>query len=237
MTTNIEIIINQIKQFSLEELIEIEKYDLQYKALEKLYNKLQDKEIFVKLVIINALLTYQLSMKWELYWQIFADYFIENKIKNLKKDFKNFLNKYNKRLLQSKYKRLDKILNFINWTYKENINFYIKDETILLKNLSKYMKQKQYAKTIVFCIKMFIWSLKIIWYKKHPSFDIYIPIDNRIWKISKDKNFWLDIAKKTSYPLLLLDTLFYISLWWDLENITNTNLKDKIKNFKIFLKN
>jgi len=54
---------NQINKFSLKELKELEQYDLQYIALEQLYKKIQDKKLFVKLVIINSLLAYQLSMK------------------------------------------------------------------------------------------------------------------------------------------------------------------------------
>jgi len=228
---------NQINKFSLKELKELEQYDLQYIALEQLYKKIQDKKLFVKLVIINSLLAYQLSMKWENYWSYFSTYFSKHKITNLKEDFSDFLSKYNKRLLQAKLKRLDKILYFISIIDDQKLNLYIQDEKVLLKDLVKYMKQKADAKTIVFCIKMFIWALKIIWYEKYPSFDIYIPVDNRIWKISKNKAFWLDIAKKTWYPLLFLDTLFYISLSWNLENIKNRELEKKINNFNNFLKN
>ena len=228
---------SEIKKFSLEELKELEQYDLQYIALKRLYDRIQNKELFLKLVIINSLLAYQLSMKWEDYWNYFSIYFSKHKIKNLKESFQKFLSKYNKRLLQAKYKRLEKILKFISIINEKKLNLYIQDDKILLKDLVKYMKQKENAKTIVFCIKMFIWAERIIWYEKYPSFDIYIPVDNRIWKISKNKDFWLDIAKQTWYPLLLLDTLFYISLWWNTENIKNSKLKTKVKKFSKLLKN
>ncbi len=227
----------QIKKFSLNEIKELEKYDLQYTALEKLFNNLNNKELFLKLIIINSLLAYQLTMKWESYWNYFSQYFSEHKVNNLKESFQDFLSKYNKRLLQAKYKRLDKILNFIETIDKAKLENYIKDETLLLQDLVKYIKQKKDAKTIVFCIKMFIWGVRIIWYEKYPSLDIYIPVDNRISKISTKKEFWLDIAKDTWYSLLILDTLFYISLWGDIENIKNEKLKNKIKLFKQFLNN
>jgi len=54
---------SEIKKFSLEELKELEQYDLQYIALKRLYDRIQNKELFLKLVIINSLLAYQLSMK------------------------------------------------------------------------------------------------------------------------------------------------------------------------------
>lgn len=225
----------QIKKFSLKELQELEKYDLQYVALEKLYNNLQDKELFLKLVIINSLLAYQLTMKWESYWTYFSWYFSKHKVKNLKESFQDFLSKYNKRLLQIKYKRLDKIINFIETIGQTKLENYTKDDILLLKDLVKHIKQKKDAKTIVFCIKMFIWAVRIVWYEKYPSLDIYIPVDNRISKISTKKSFWLDIAKETWYSLLLLDTLFYISLWGNINYIKNLNLKNKVQNFKNYL--
>ena len=225
----------EIKKFSLNELKELEQYDLQYIALKQLYEKLQDKELFLKLVIINSLLSYQLSMKWEKYWFYFSSYFSKHKIRNLKEDFSSFLSEYNKRFLQAKLKRLEKILHFIENISKEKLNSYIKYEKVLLKDLSKYMRQKEDAKTIVFCIKMFIWALRIIWYDKYPSKDIYIPVDNRIWKISKNKDFWLQISEQTWYPLLILDTLFYISLSGNFENIKDQKLKTKLKQFSNFL--
>lgn len=230
-------LIEQIKNFSLKELKELEKYDLQYQALENLYKNLKDKELFLKLIIINALLSYQLTMKWEKYWTYFSEYFSKNKIDNLKQNFQDFLSKYNKRLLNAKFKRLDKILSFIKSLDKKNIQEYIKNDLKLLEDLAKHINQKKDAKTIVFAVKMFIWWIQIIWYDKIPSLWIYIPVDNRIWKISKNKNFWLEIEEKTWYPLLLLDTLFYISLWWDLENIRNQKLKNKIIQIKNFLIN
>jgi len=56
-------LIKEIKKFDYQDLLNLEQYDSQYQSLESLFSSLQNKEQFLKLVIINSLLSYQLTMK------------------------------------------------------------------------------------------------------------------------------------------------------------------------------
>jgi len=226
-----EQIIKEIKKFTYQDLLNLEQYDLQYQSLESLFSVLKNKELFLKLITVNALLSYQLTMKWEKYWFCFADYF-KNWTTNIKKDFQVFLWKYNKRLLQAKLKRLDKIMLFVDSLDLEKLEHYRNYQTDFLQELAEAMGQKKDAKTIVFCVKMFIWWWRIVWKDTIPDKNIFIPLDNRLLKISKDKKYWLNLSKETWYSLLLLDTLLYISLWWDIEKIEDLWLRKKVEEFR-----
>jgi len=231
-----EFLIKEIKKFNYQDLLNLEQYDLQYQSLESLFFFLKNKEQFLKLVIINSLLSYQLTMKWEKYWNCFSDYF-KNWTIDIKKDFQGFLWKYNKRLLQAKLKRLDKIMLFMDSLNLKKLEYYKNYQKEFLENLAWAMNQKKDAKTVVFCIKMFIWWWKIIWENIIVDKDIFIPLDNRLLKVSNNKQDWLKLSKETWYSLLLLDTLFYISLWWDVDKIEGLELAKKVINFKKILEN
>ncbi len=228
-------LIDKIKKFTYQDLINLEQYDVQYQSLESLFPVLQNKGQFLKLIIINALLSYQLTMKWEKYWFLFSEYF-KNWTTDYKQDFQDFLWEYNKRLLQAKLKRLDKIMLFVNTLDFKKLEYYKNHQTKFLKELAEAMGQKEDAKTIVFCVKIFIWWWRITWENVLPDKNIFIPLDSRLSKISTNKQDWLKLSKETWYSLLLLDTLFYISLWWDLEKIEDLELREKVYEFSEKLK-
>ncbi|HIP86180.1 MAG TPA: N-glycosylase/DNA lyase, partial [Aquifex sp.] len=52
-----------LKEFTLEDALLLETYDRQYKALKRLHRELKNNELFLKLVVVNALLSYQLPNK------------------------------------------------------------------------------------------------------------------------------------------------------------------------------
>ncbi len=224
-------LVKEIKKFTYQDLLNLEQYDVQYQSLESLFSVLQNKEQFLKLIIINALLSYQLTMKWEKYWTYFSEYF-KNWTTNIKQDFQDFLWKYNKRLLQAKLKRLDKIMLFVDTLNLKKLEHYRKHQTEFVQELAEAMGQREDAKTIVFCVKMFIWWWRIIWENTIPDKNIFIPIDSRLSKISQNKKDWLKLSEETWYSLLLLDTLFYIALWWDLEKIEDLELRKKVSRFR-----
>lgn len=64
-----------LKDYSIEDALNIEKNDLQYKSLEKLYENIQNKELFLSLILANSIVCYQLSSTWENYWEEFSNYF------------------------------------------------------------------------------------------------------------------------------------------------------------------
>jgi len=52
-----------MKNYSINDAIEQEKNDLQFIALKELFENIKNKEIYLFLVLSNALITYQLSGK------------------------------------------------------------------------------------------------------------------------------------------------------------------------------
>jgi DNA-(apurinic or apyrimidinic site) lyase len=102
------------------------------------------------------------------------------------------------------------------------------------------MGQKENDKTIVFSIKIFGYGLRIIGYKIIFPFEIFIPIDNRIGKISKDKKFWIELSKKVNIPLLHIDSIIWITMGMnneEIEKIDNKELREKIIELKNYLDN
>lgn len=222
-----------MKNYSINDAIEQEKNDLQFIALKELFENIKNKEVYLFLVLSNALITYQLSGKWEAYWKEFSQYF--QKINNL--DLKNLIeeeikfisnSKNNKRLLDVKIQRLNKIGNFID-NFQEKKEFYYENMEILRNELANLMNQKKDAKTIVFAVKMFSYAARN-YFKKiilFPS-SIEIPIDSRlenifalynIDKYMKISDFYKILSWKLDIPALHLDAL----IWCNYEELIKKN--------------
>ena len=176
--------------------------------------------------------SYQLHMTGEKYWTEFSKYF--SKIQKIEA-FPNFLKKYNKRILNAKLKRLEKILNCIK---DKKLYPYCNDIISLINNLSSCLKQKKDAKTIVFTGKMLLYGCRIISgtnISTPPS--LFIPLDSRMQKISKNKKFWEELSENTNIPLLHIDSLLWITMGKNEQEINKLGnpLREKIRNLKIFL--
>jgi N-glycosylase/DNA lyase len=52
---------NKLKQYTLLDVIKIEESDRQYIALKNLSQNLKNKEIYLSLILANAIICYQLS--------------------------------------------------------------------------------------------------------------------------------------------------------------------------------
>ena len=208
---NYEKIKSFVKKFSKDDILQIERDDPQYKALERLYDSLKDKLLFVRLTVINALLSYQLNMKGEKYWNCFADFFSE---KRKAEFFPEFLRCYNYRILNGKLKRYEKVREvvFCLLRTENDILYFSRNLDEFLEKLSKLLNQKKDAKTVVFAVKMFIYAFRVAFDEDifAPS-GIMIPLDSRISKISKDKDFWRRLEKETGIPLLHIDAILWLS--------------------------
>jgi DNA-(apurinic or apyrimidinic site) lyase len=191
--------------------------------LKNLYEGVDEKNIYLTLIISNSLICYQLSWKWEDYWEEFSDYFSNKKINkdNLLIELAIFIkqSKNNKRFIDTKIKRLDKLTIFINDLILNQEKYY--ENMLDLRNdLSKIMKQKKDAKTIVFAVKMFsYWARNI--FKKINYFpeEINVPIDSRLialfekykWEYEDAWKFYFDLSKKVNIPELHLDAILWVN--------------------------
>lgn len=216
---------------SISNAKEQEEKDLQFIALKWLYKNIKNPDIYLFLVIANSLICYQLSGKWENYWEEFSIYF--QKENNLSKEsiidkLQNFIknSKNNKRLLDVKIQRLEKLKKFID-IFQNKKEFYYENMKILRDDLAMLMNQAKDAKTIVFAIKMFSYAARNYTGKfiEFP-FEIEIPIDSRLENIyeiyNEDKNlkikdFYKILSKKLEIPALHLDAI----IWCNYERIKN----------------
>lgn len=211
---------DKIRHLTLEDSINIEESDRQFKALKKLHKKI-DNKYYLQLIIANSLICYQLSWKWEDYWEEFSEYFSSKNFENLEdliESIKEFLpkSKNNKRFVRIKSKRLDKSLNILReLLWKEA--FYYKNMLTLRDLIAKNMNQQKDAKTVVFAIKMFsYWARNIFWRELYPK-EIKIPIDSRLirlheiywkWEVM---SFYDDVSARTWLPPLHLDPIIWIN--------------------------
>jgi DNA-(apurinic or apyrimidinic site) lyase len=230
-------LIDILSKFSIEEILYFEEnYDLQYRYLRFLYKNIKNQNLFLKLIVINSLLAFQLSYKGEKFWKMFSIYFSKHN-DDIYNNFLSFIDLYNRRYKEIKIKRLNKIYN---WIKDKDLLIYKDDLVKFNSEIAKVMGQNIYDKTIVFSTKIYGYGLRIIGYKIIYPFEIFIPIDNRIGKISKDKNYWIKLSKEINIPLLHIDSLIWITMGLNndkIERIKNEELKNKIKLLKNYLDN
>lgn len=232
-----EKLLNALKGFSKIDVEKLESSDRQYKALKKLYNRLNNPQLFLKLVVVNALMSYQLQMKGENYWEKFSEFFSE--FPKIEK-FEEFIKTHNKRFLTAKLKRLGRAENCVQELFSRySVETLGNDLTILVNELSGCLKQKKSAKTVVFTAKMFRYGYKIVFGKMAKKLEqITIPLDSRLSKISKDRSFWKKLSEESKIPQVELDALFWIPMGMSEEEIEKLpeTLRNKISNLKIVLK-
>ncbi len=206
-------ILEILRDFTAADIRNLETSDRQYKAIGRLLNSGINITRFFKLILINALMSYQLQMKGEDYWERFSDIFSENPNEN----FEDFLKKYNKRLLNVKLKRLIKVKSCVNRLFKDHtIEDIGKNLSLIVDELSACLKQRKESKTIVFSAKMFMYAYRF-YLKKEPKgiSNIDIPIDSRLSKISSSHKFWRDLSDRSNIPQIHLDAIFYLCLGGD----------------------
>ncbi|AEF96815.1 N-glycosylase/DNA lyase [Methanotorris igneus] len=209
-----------LKELGIDTAKELEEnVDLQYLYLKNLQKNLKDDELFIKLVILNALVSYQLSSTGELWWKEFSNYWSEIEIKDdIFKEYKDFLVncKGNRRLLNAKMKRIDKIEPFLKNLGIGDIKKYYKNMNVFRNHLANQLKTKKESKTIVFTVKMFGYASRISFNKFIPyPMEIEIPKDSRIEKYTRKFTneepikFWKKIGREINLPPLHIDSILW----------------------------
>ena len=215
----------KLSKYTLQDAINLEFEDEQFLALKYLYeNKKFSDEVFILLVLANALVSYQLSWTWEDYWWEFSKKAETNFVNNNILDFFEFLLtrwKNNKRFTKTKLKRVEKFLNsdFSSFDKIKWEEFY-KNMFELAVKLWKIMGQSVDAKTIVFSVKMFSYACRNVFgYLEYFPYELNLPLDSRlkkiyeknIWKSSEKqmKEFYLNLSKKLKIPPLHLDVILW----------------------------
>ncbi|WP_456423489.1 N-glycosylase/DNA lyase [Thermococcus sp.] len=197
-----------------------ERVDLQFDALKNLRENLNDDELFMKLVMANSLVSYQLTGKGEDWWREFSKYFSVNPpTGNIARAYSRFLpeSKTNRRLVSGKVKRLEKVEPFLDSLSLNDLReYYFNGMERLRDDLARALGSKRSAKTVVFAVKMFGYAGRIAFgtFVPYPM-AIEIPDDVRINAYTKGftneppVSFWSKIAEKTGIPPLHIDSILW----------------------------
>ena len=222
-----------LASFSPQDIEAVEEADRQFKALFELYQRLREPEEFLKLVVINALLSYQLQMKGEEYWEAFSKYFSNGRGIN---NFPDFLSKFNRRFLGAKLKRFKKVKECVEELFKK----YPLEEIgrrlpLLVEALSECLGQRRDAKTVVFAAKMFMYGYKIA-FNRYPEglWEIEIPLDSRLKKVLPSTKEWRRVAEEVGIPPIRLDALIWVPMGG--ESSIPEELKAKVEKLKSALR-
>ncbi|MEO2082725.1 MAG: N-glycosylase/DNA lyase [Desulfurobacteriaceae bacterium] len=204
-----------LSDFSPRDILLLESADRQFVALKNLFKNLRNPEAFFKLTLINALLSYQLSMKGEEYWERFSEFFSEST-----GGFEEFIKRYNRRFLSAKLKRLRKAAFCVESLFKTfSLQELGKDLKLLVDFLSTCMGQDRGAKTIVFASKMFCYAYRIVTGRIPEGIEgITIPYDSRLSKIAT-KDEWQNLSRELGIPPVKLDSLVWIPMGMSREEI------------------
>ena len=197
-----------------------EKVDLQFDALKNLRENLKNDELFIKLVIANALASYQLSGKGEDWWWEFSRYFSENPPEGgIAEAYAGFLPKSrtNRRLVVGKLKRLERLEPFLEGLSLEDLReYYFEGMERLRDELARILGSRRSAKTIVFAVKMFGYAGRIAFGEFVPyPMAIEIPDDVRINTYTKrltsepPVSFWARIGREVGIPPLHIDSILW----------------------------
>ncbi|AMQ17746.1 N-glycosylase/DNA lyase [Thermococcus peptonophilus] len=197
-----------------------ERVDLQFDALNHLHENLNDDETFIKLVIANSIVSYQLSGKGEDWWWEFSNYFSQNPPgESIVGAYSKFLpsSRTNRRLVAGKIKRLEKLEPFLNsLTLQELRRYYFEDMVGLRNDIAEVLGSPKTAKTVVFAVKMFGYAGRIAFgdFVPYPM-EIDIPEDVRIKayteRITNEPpvSFWRKVAEETGIPPLHIDSILW----------------------------
>ncbi len=197
-----------------------ERVDLQFDALKNLHDNLGNEELFIKLVVANSIVSYQLSAKGEQWWWEFSRYFSANPPEEgIAKAYVKFLpsSTTNRRLVAGKLKRLEKLQPFLDGLdLKALRRYYFGGMESLRDDLARVLNSKRSAKTIVFAVKMFGYAGRIAFGEFVPyPMGIEIPDDVRINAYTKrftnepPVSFWGRIAEETGIPPLHIDSILW----------------------------
>ncbi|WP_148882488.1 N-glycosylase/DNA lyase [Thermococcus aciditolerans] len=197
-----------------------ERVDLQFDALKNLHANLGDDELFIKLVMGNSLVSYQLTARGEAWWWEFSKYFSENPPEeSISEAYSRFLpnSRTNRRLVAGKVKRLERVEPFLDSLSLGDLrDYYFNGMERLRDELAKALGSKKSAKTIVFAVKMFGYAGRIAFGEFVPyPMAIEIPDDVRINAYTKrftnepPVSFWGRIAEETGIPPLHIDSILW----------------------------
>lgn len=163
---------------------DFEERDPQFIAVSRLCRGLNnDVETTLKLTILNALISYQLTGKGEDHWNYFANYFLSNKPGDVCGDFINYVMK-SRYLARYRDSRLRRVRTTCPQLVGLTISNYLSDLASLWRLLSRITKTRGDEKTIVFAVKMAYYVGRACGLEVSVPMEVPIPVDYRVTVIT-----------------------------------------------------
>ena len=184
MSSTKEKIAEVLRELGIDWIKNFEERDPQYIAISRLCHELgHDVEMTLKLTMLNALVSYQLTGKGEDHWNYFANYFIKNRPTDLCNDFANYI--VNSRYL-ARYRdsRLRRIRSACPQMAKLSIGNYLNDLASLWRFIARITNARGDEKTVVFAVKMAYYVGRACGLNVSIPMDIPIPVDYRVTVIT-----------------------------------------------------
>ncbi|WP_054850556.1 N-glycosylase/DNA lyase [Vulcanisaeta sp. JCM 14467] len=184
MSSTKEKIAEILRELGINWVRNFEVRDPQYIAVSRLCRGLgHDVEMTLKLTVLNALVSYQLTGKGEDHWNYFANYFIRNRPTDLCGDFVNYIinSRYLARFRDSRLKRIKGVCPQMAGL---SISNYLSDLASLWRLIVRIMNARGDEKTIVFAVKMAYYVGRACGLDVNVPMDIPIPVDYRVTVIT-----------------------------------------------------
>ncbi len=197
-----------------------EMFDRQYHALSHMYDALSEPSVFLGLIVLNALVCYQLSCGGEDYWWEFSEHF-SSKPPHLSDATHRLIefvstSRCNGRLRDQKKRRIVRAQDYV-WKRCASPDSLIGEQLEFIRGLAGNLRTSMRAKTIAFAAKILNYGLRIITKKRIPApQEIDIPLDSRIIKISRALGirnpvlFWREVAREIGIPPLHIDSILWV---------------------------
>ena len=184
MSSTKEKIAEILRRLGINWVRDFEVRDPQYIAVFRLCRGLgYDVEMALKLTVLNALVSYQLTGKGEDHWNYFANYFIRNRPTDLCSDFVNYIinSRYLARFRDSRLKRIKGVCPQMAGL---SISNYLSDLALLWRLIARITNTRGDEKTIVFAVKMAYYVGRACGLDVNVPMDIPIPVDYRVTVIT-----------------------------------------------------
>jgi len=220
-----------VNSLGREKVLLFEDIDPQYKAIKRVVEICEGYAPL--LVVLNALVSYRLSMRGEDYWTRFSDYVIQyctDMGLTLSADeiVRKFIERFNRVMLRQKLSRVFKVVRCKG--ILEAIELL--PLTDVWKRLSQCLNTNPSSKTVVFAIKMLYYTRKALGEKVNVPIEIPIPVDSRVALVTylsgalevrgvginrklllkysnAIRNVWSEVARLSGIPPLNLDAMVW----------------------------
>lgn len=173
-----------LRELGIEWVRRFEERDPQFLSISRLCNGLNnDIGVTLRLTVLNALISYQLTGKGEDHWDYFANYFIRNRPSDLCNDFIGYVMN-SKYLARYRSSRIRRIRNACPRLTNLDAGKYLHDLTSLWRFLSSVVNAHGNEKTVVFAVKIAYYVDRACGLDVNVPMDIPIPVDYRVTVIT-----------------------------------------------------